>query len=104
MDQEKAREKETGADRREAYRRASGRVKAKLGFFIHLAVFLTVNALLVLIDLNTSPGKVWFQWPLMGWGIGVFFHFLGVFLFSTGSAWMDGMIRKEMEKESRRNS
>jgi hypothetical protein len=44
------------------------------GFFIHLAVFVAVNALLVAINLMTSPEHLWFQWPLIGWGLGIFLH------------------------------
>jgi uncharacterized membrane protein len=30
-----------------------------------------VNLLLPIIDLLT-PGPLWFYWPLLGWGIGLF--------------------------------
>lgn len=44
------------------------------GFLIHLIVYLAVNALLFVIDMLTSPGEYWFQWPLVGWGIGILGH------------------------------
>ncbi len=43
-------------------------------FVIHLIVFGAVMALLFVIDMLTSPGTYWFQWPLIGWGIGVLGH------------------------------
>lgn len=43
-------------------------------FLIHLIVFVAVMTLLTVIDLLTSPGTYWFQWPLLGWGIGVLGH------------------------------
>ena len=46
-------------------------------FLVHLGVFIVVNTLLALINLATSPQHLWFQWPLFGWGIGLFFHGLG---------------------------
>jgi len=47
---------------------------ARKGFYIHLTAFLVVNALLVAINLATSNGRLWFQWPLIGWGIGILAH------------------------------
>lgn len=63
----------------EAYARAKSRVEARIGFFIHLAVYVAVNALLITINLNTDPQYLWFKWPLIGWGVGVIFHAVGVF-------------------------
>ena len=42
------------------------RVDQKLGFYIHLAIYILVNGLLIAIDLMTSPGTYWFIWPLLG--------------------------------------
>ena len=84
----------------EKYEEAKKRVEAKFGFYIHLAIYIAVNILLVIINISTSPQYFWFKWPLIGWGIGVFFHALGVFLFSGGSAIKEQMIEKEMKKEA----
>ena len=86
----------------EAYRRAKKRVEVKIGFYIHLSVYIVVNILLIIINLVTSPQVLWFKFPLMGWGVGVFFHGLGVFVFSGGSALKERMIEKEMGKEAQR--
>lgn len=59
-------------------RRAAEHVDALMGFYVHLAVFVIVNALLVLINWMASPGDWWVQWPLLGWGIGVAAHGLAV--------------------------
>ena len=66
----------------EAYERAKKRIEAKIGFYIHLAVYVGVNLLLLIINLVRSHQYLWFKWPLLGWGIGVFFHGLSVFAFS----------------------
>jgi hypothetical protein len=84
----------------EAYERAKGRVEAKIGFFIHLAVYIVVNSLLIIINISTSPQYLWFKWPLIGWGIGVIFHALGVFFLSGGSAIKERLIEKEMKKQA----
>lgn len=46
----------------------------KAGFFAHLYAYLGVNAFLFLINVLTTPGIWWFAFPLLGWGLGLFFH------------------------------
>ena len=86
----------------EAYERAKSRVEAKLGFFIHLAVYIVVNGLLIIINMSTSPKYLWFIWPLIGWGIGVIFHGLGVFFLTSGAGIKERLIEKEMKKQTSR--
>lgn len=50
---------------------------AKKGAFIHLAIYIVVNAILIFVDLSSS-GELWFFWPLIGWGIGVIAHFFSL--------------------------
>ena len=83
---------------KEAYNKAEKRVEAKIGFYIHLAVYIAINIFLIIINLITSTAYLWFKWPLIGWGIGVFFHALGVFVLS--GRLKEEMIEKEMEKEA----
>jgi hypothetical protein len=89
-------------ENQEAYQKAKERVEAKIGFYIHLAVYIGVNILLCIINLLTSPRYLWFLWPLIGWGIGVFFHALRVFTFIEGSGIKERMIEKEMTKDARK--
>jgi hypothetical protein len=86
----------------EAYEKAKKRVEAKIGFYVHLAVYVGVNLLLLIINLTRSPQYLWFKWPLFGWGIGVFFHGLSVFVFSGRGleAVKEKMIEEEMKKDS----
>jgi len=84
----------------EAYNRAKASVEAKVGFFIHLSVYIVVNVALIIINISISSEYLWFKWPLIGWGIGVLFHALGVFVFSGRTIITKQMIEKEMKKES----
>ena len=84
----------------EAYQKAKKRVEAKIGFRIHLIVYIAVITLLAIINLSTSREYIWFKWPLMGWGIAVIIHALSVFKFSGKSNLKEKMIEKEMEKEA----
>ena len=50
------------------------------GFWIHLAVFLVVNAGLITLNFVRSPDKLWFHWVLIGWGAGILLHGFRVFV------------------------
>lgn len=85
-------------DNNQAYQSAKKRLEAKRGFYIHLSVYVVVILLLVAINFVTSSGTMWFQWPMLGWGIGVVFHALGVFVFPSRFAVTENMIKKEMNR------
>lgn len=85
----------------DAYRRARARVEARLGFYQHATIYLAVNALLVFLNLTRNPDHLWFQWPLLGWGIGVVSHGISVFAAPWGTARKERMIQREMEKDAR---
>ena len=82
----------------ELYREARKRVEEKKGFFMHLAVYICVNIFLVIIWAVTGDGFPWFVFPLGGWGIGILFHFLEVFVFTRQTEWERREIEKEVEK------
>ena len=82
--------------RDEAYVRAHRRAGAKLGFYIHLVAYIAANLLLVVINFSTTPQYLWFKWPLLGWGIGLFSHWLAVF---AGSRLMQHLVERELEKD-----
>ena len=54
-------------------RRARRRVGMKLGFAIHLTVFVLVNSGLGLLALSTGRTG-WVHFPLLGWGLGLAIH------------------------------
>ena len=82
----------------ELYRLASKRVEEKKGFYTHFAVYIAVNIMLVIIWSVTGAGFPWFVFPLVGWGIGILFHFLSVFVFSRTGDWEKREIEKEVER------
>lgn len=59
-------------------RRAKKRANAELGFYSHLTSYLSVMAMLALINIFTTRYP-WFLWPALGWGIGIFSHYMAVF-------------------------
>ena len=48
-------------------------------FYVHAAVYLAANTGLFVIDMLASPGGEWFFFPLVGWGMGLFFQGLSAF-------------------------
>ena len=53
--------------------------RRKAGLYIHAAVYAGVNALLITINLSTATGRLWFKWPLLGWGVGLLAHAAAAF-------------------------
>lgn len=59
--------------------RADRHVRRLQGFYAHVAAYVGVNALLVVINLLTSPGVFWAVWPILGWGVKLGVHAVAVF-------------------------
>lgn len=95
----------------EAYLRAKKRVEAISGFYWHLASYVIVNMFLILlIGFNAGFSGFGPYATAFFWGIGLFFHFIGVFGFNfiLGKNWeqrkMDEFMEKEREKHSKYNN
>ena len=58
----------------------------RVDFKSHIAVYVAVNILLIVINLLTSPGSLWFFWVTIFWGFGVLMHGLSIFVFPKGRA------------------
>jgi len=54
--------------------RAIVRLKKKRDFQAHLLAYLSVNAFLIAVWAITGSGLFWPAFPMLGWGIGLFFH------------------------------
>ena len=50
---------------------------ARRGFLAHLIAYILVNIMLIVINVVYTPEVVWFFFPLIGWGIGLAFHYMG---------------------------
>jgi len=79
-------------ERRQA---AIKRLKDKREFWQHVAIYVLVNSLLVVVWAVTSEGTYfWPMWPLLGWGIGLAMHAWETFRRPIS----EEAIRKEMDK------
>ncbi len=86
------------------YRRAKKRVKAKKGFYWHLASYCIIIGFLFCINMITDPFEMWFRFPALAWGISILFHYIAVFgipgMNFNDKAWEEKEIKKELEKRS----
>jgi hypothetical protein len=71
------------------------RVKDKRDFRNHLAAYLIVNALLVVIWAASGGGYFWPVWPMLGWGVGVAFNWWAAYMQRPIS---EEDIQREMER------
>jgi len=98
------------------YLQAKKRVDKIKGFYIHFGVYLAVNIMLssiIIYGLTYDDGDsfgeafsnfgVYSTWTF--WGIGVFFHWLGVFGFTSlfGKNWEEKKLKEIMDKEEQNN-
>jgi signal transduction histidine kinase len=69
-----------GRDKEEAaiLKRARRRARAEVGFYAHLMSYLGVMGFLALLNILTARYP-WFLWPALGWGLGLFSHYMAVF-------------------------
>ena len=86
----------------EKYEKAKKRVKELKGFYSHLASYVAVIPVLIFINLFFSPMHIWFYWPMLGWGVGLLFHAVGVFnMFAfLGKEWEQNKINEILEKDN----
>jgi hypothetical protein len=87
----------------EAYLRAKKKVDAIVGFYWHLAAYVVVNIfLIILIGVNAGFLQFGTYATAFFWGIGLVFHFLGVFgtNFLFGKNWENKKIQEFIDKEN----
>lgn len=84
--------------------RAIKRVQEKKGFYVHLAIYLTMGVFFFVVNLVTRdyPSDWWFYWPLLGWGIGIAMHYFSVFGLPFGKILTPEWEEREIERELRR--
>ncbi|NTU82621.1 MAG: 2TM domain-containing protein [Chloroflexales bacterium] len=85
-------------DEQQRYERARAQVIRLRQFYIHVVVYILVNAFLVLLSL--ANGSAWSIWPLLGWGIGLAAHGVTVFVSGglLGAGWEEREIRRRIER------
>lgn len=86
----------------ERYYQAQEKVKNIRKFYEHLTVFLLCNPIVIVVNLMTSPGYLYFWYSLLGWGVAIVLHGLKAFdrfpFFSK--EWEKRKIDEILEKEN----
>lgn len=77
---------------------AIDRLKKRSEFWTHLAAYLFINAVIITVWFAVSgAGFFWPMFPLLGWGIGLFFHGWDTFR----RPFSEERIRREMQRMNR---
>jgi hypothetical protein len=95
----------------ERYLKAKKKVKDIKDFYIHLAVFLIVLTIIILINVVTfATGRsdqggwnLWFLFPFGFWGLAVLMHGLRTFVLGRESSWEKRKIKeviKDMDQDN----
>jgi hypothetical protein len=76
----------------------------RVAFKNHLAVYVVINLFFWVLwylrgaKVHDGESLPWPVWPLLGWGIGLFFHFIGAYV-NTGQS----SLEREYEKLKNQN-
>lgn len=88
------------------YKQAQKRVKEIKGFYTHAAVYVLINLMIVIINIQgLEPGESYFQYEnfftAFFWGLGLAAHGLSVFVpaFVMGKDWEERKIKELMDKD-----
>jgi len=60
---------------------AQKKVKAIKGFYTHALVTIFIVPFWIILNLETAPQFHWYWFAIIGWVLGIFIHWLGVFGF-----------------------
>lgn len=76
--------------------RAVAQLRERRDFYIHLTIYLAVNAMLIVVWIWNDPREFfWPVFPLVGWGIGIAVHAFTVF---RGDQFSEDRIRRQMDR------
>lgn len=66
-----------------AYDIAKQRVEEKKKFYRHLSSYVVMGVFFYMINylgnVNSGSNRLWFYWPMLGWGVGLAFHYVNIF-------------------------
>jgi hypothetical protein len=62
------------------YEKAKKRVEELKKFYGNVVTYAAINIILIIINLVTSPGTLWFYWVTIFWGIAILLHASRVFI------------------------
>ena len=85
----------------ELERLAHKRAGAKLGWYVHLTIYVLVNLSIFAAAYFGFRSRPWNPFATIGWGLGLALHGLSVFVLGTGSGLRQRMVQRERERLKR---
>jgi 2TM domain len=85
----------------EIERIAAKRAGAKLGWYMHAAVYVAVNLFLFTLSHYALGTRDWSVKPLLGWGLGLALHGIAVWFLGAGSGLRENLVQRERERLQR---
>lgn len=82
-------------------RLAHKRASAKLGWYVHAALYLLVNGVIFALSTYGFGSRPWSLFPLLGWGLGLVLHGVSVFVLGNGSSVRERLVQKERDRLQR---
>lgn len=90
------------AEEQDLRQEAIKRLHARRDFYGHATVYVVVNLLLIGVWAVTGGGYFWPAWIIVGWGIGLAVHGVGVFMERREPT--EDRIRREMDRMRNRGT
>jgi len=82
------------------YKEAKKKVKEEKKFYSHLGIYLVMSVFFVVLNLATSPDHLWFYWPMLGWGLGLFLQGVRVFTdIGLSKEWEEKRIERHLRNK-----
>lgn len=84
------------------YFKAREKVEKMKEFYSHLVSYIGVNIFLVIVNYYSGWDHKWFIYPLIGWGIGIMFHYFEAFGYHPflNKNWEERKIKELMDEEN----
>ena len=82
----------------EIERLAHKRAGAKLGWYVHAALYAVVNLFVFAISGYGFGQRPWSVFPLLGWGLALGLHGISVFLLGAGGGFRERLVQHERDR------
>jgi hypothetical protein len=91
----------TQLSRDELERLAHKRAGAKLGWYVHAAVYVVVNLVIFALSSHGFGSRPWSVFPLLGWGLGLALHGISAFMLGAGGELRERLVDRERDRLQR---
>jgi hypothetical protein len=91
----------TQLSRDELERLAHKRAGAKLGWYVHAAVYVVVNLVIFALSSHGFGSRPWSVFPLLGWGLGLALHGISAFMLGAGGELRGRLVDRERDRLQR---